>query len=270
MVASRRTGLVDSHCHLNSPSIEDDILNVVARAKQSGVSHMLTICTKMDEFTEVKAIASYFEDIYCSVGVHPHEAKDHSGLGIRDLIECVSHPKVIGVGETGLDFHYDNSPRQEQIDLFRTHCSVALKTGLPLIVHSRCADEETAAILSEASAEGDLCGVIHCFTGGAQLAKEVLDLGFYISLSGIVTFPSASELRNVAQCIPLNRLLVETDAPYLAPVPMRGRSNEPAFVSYTAKSISELFGISFQDIEKQTTQNFFRLFTKALPPKDIQ
>ena len=262
--------LVDSHCHLNSPSMEDDVMNIVARAKQSGVSLMLTICTKMDEFSEVNTIASSFDDVYCSVGVHPHEAKDHRELEIRDLIGCVNHPKVIGVGETGLDFHYDNSPRQEQIDLFRIHCSAALKTGLPLIVHSRGAEEETAAILSEASAEGELCGVIHCFTGGTQLAREVLDLGFYISLSGIVTFPSASELRNVAQSIPLNRLLVETDAPYLAPVPMRGRSNEPAFVTYTAKSISELLGISFQDIEKNTTQNFFRLFSKALPPKEIK
>jgi len=258
--------LVDSHCHLSHPDLVADIDAVVGQARAAGVGTMLNICTRLDEFAAVQGIAEHYADIYCSVGVHPHEASDHRDLTATQLGKLAAHPRVVAIGETGLDYYYDNSPREDQVAGFRTHCQAARDTGLPLVVHSRDADDETASILAEAAATGSIGGVIHCFTGSPALAQAALDLGFYISFSGILTFKKADDLRAIATTAPLDRLLVETDAPYLAPVPMRGQRNEPAFVTHTAAALAELHGISAQALHERTTANFFRLFAKTSPP----
>ncbi len=258
--------LVDSHCHLDYLAKDGDLDEVVGRARDAGVATLLTICTKLSEFDEIRGIADRFENVFCSVGVHPHEAKLEGQQTPARLIELVRSPKVVGIGETGLDFYYEHSPRGEQETSFRTHILAARETGLPLIVHSRDADDETVAILREEFADGPFKGVIHCFTAGPALADAVLELGFYISLAGIVTFNKADALREIAARVPLERLLVETDAPYLAPVPKRGKRNEPAFVIHTAEKLAEIKQVEVEVLARTTTENFFTLFSKANGP----
>ncbi len=254
--------LVDSHCHLDyaAPEARPEI---IARARRAGVRTMLTICTKLAEFETVRAIADSDPDIWCSVGVHPHEAAAERSADCASIVARAGHPKVVGIGETGLDFYYEHSPRPRQAELFRAHAAAAIETGLPLIVHTRDADPETIEILRE---ERPPNGVIHCFSTGRELAEAAIEIGFYISISGIVTFKSAESLRTIVRALPIERLLIETDAPYLAPVPMRGKANEPAFVSYTAAAVAALKGLSVETLAEQTTDNFFRLFRKAVPP----
>lgn len=258
--------LVDSHCHLDFPDFADERDAVVGRAHDAGVGTLVTICTKISEFPAVAAIAERYPAVWCSVGIHPHEAAHQPATPTADLVERARHPKVVGIGETGLDFHYDHSPRDRQREVFRAHIAAARESGLPLIVHSREADEETVTLLAEGAAAGPLTGVIHCFSSGAYLAEEVLKLGFYISLSGILTFRKATELQAVARTLPADRILVETDSPYLAPVPHRGRRNEPAFVADTARFLAGLRGEEPEAVAAQTTENFFRLFSRARRP----
>jgi TatD DNase family protein len=258
--------LVDSHCHLDYYKEEDGELDaVVSRARAAGVATMVTIGTRISEFERVRQIAERYDDIYCTVGIHPHEAASEPAVNVERLVELTKHPKVIGIGETGLDFYYDHSPRDRQIEVFRTHIAAAREAGLPLIVHSRGADAETAEILQSGASGGVLSGLIHCFSTTRQLSDKALKIGFLISLSGILTFKNAAELREIAQEIPIDRLLVETDAPYLAPVPHRGKRNEPAFVAHTANHLAELRGMAPADLAAATTANFFRLFTKVRP-----
>jgi TatD DNase family protein len=254
--------LVDSHCHLDyaAPEARPEI---IARARRAGVATLVTICTKLSEFSSVEAIAEADPDIWCSVGVHPHEAAAEPDADTARLVELASHSKVVGIGETGLDFYYDHSPRERQAQAFRAHAQAARETGLPLIVHTRDADPETAAILAE---EKPPAGVIHCFSTGRELAEKSLELGFYISLAGIVTFKKAAGLREIVRDLPLERLLIETDAPYLAPVPMRGKTNEPAFIVHTAAQVAEIKGLSVAELARRTSDNFFTLFSKARRP----
>ena len=255
--------LIDSHCHLDFPELASDESGVLARARTAGVAGMLTIGTRLDRFAGVRAIAERHANIWCSVGVHPHEAKEEGQRTPDRLVEATRHPKVIGIGETGLDFYYEHSPRAEQAESFRAHIAAARQTGLPLIVHTRDADAETGDILEEEFAQGAYGGLIHCFSSGRRVAERALALGLYVSISGIVTFKAASDLRDIVRDIPLDRLLVETDAPYLAPVPRRGKTNEPAFVAHTAAKVAELKGVSPAELAAATTDNFFRLFAKA-------
>jgi TatD DNase family protein len=255
--------LVDSHCHLDFPDFAAEREAIIARARAAGVETMLTIGTRLDEFPGVRTIAEAHDEVWCSVGAHPHEAKDHAELLPEELIGLTAHPKVVGIGETGLDFHYDLSPRDIQEQVFRTHIAASHMTGLPLIIHAREADHEVARILEE---ERPPPGVMHCFSSGRALAEAALALGFYISISGIVTFRNAEELRAIVRDVPLDRLLVETDAPYLAPVPYRGKRNEPAFVAATAAAVADLKGLEPEALAAVTSANFFRLFGKARPP----
>jgi TatD DNase family protein len=254
--------LVDSHCHLDFADFEPERDAVIARARAAGVASMLTICTRLDQFAGVRAIAEAHKGIWCSVGAHPHEAADHAALLSDQLLAEADHPRVVGIGETGLDFHYDLSPRDIQERVFRIHIAASRASGLPLIIHAREADREIARILEE---ERPPPGVMHCFSSGRGLAEAALDLGFYVSISGIVTFRNADELRAIVRDLPLDRLLVETDAPYLAPVPYRGKRNEPAFVAATAAAVAALKGIPPSELAAVTRENFFRLFTKASP-----
>lgn len=255
--------LVDSHCHLDMPEFAGELDAVIARAGDAGIGHMLTICTRVGRFQDVLAIAERYDNVFCSVGVHPHNAADEPDVGPDRLVELTRHPKVVGIGETGLDFHYDNSPRDVQERSFRAHIRAARESGLPLIVHTRDADAALARVLGEEAAEGPFAGLIHCFSAGQALADRVLELGLYISFSGIVTFNKADELRDVARRVPVERILVETDAPYLAPVPKRGKRNEPAFTAFTAARVAELKGLEADAFARATTDNFFRLFAKA-------
>jgi TatD DNase family protein len=255
--------LVDSHCHLDYATSEERP-EILARARRAGVSTLLTIGTKISEFPAVRAIAESDPDIWCSVGIHPHEVEDEGDEALTRLVALTQHPKVVGIGETGLDFYYEHSPRERQATAFRAHCAAARETGLPIIVHTRDADPETIAILAE---ERPPAGVIHCFSTGRELAEKALDLGFYISLSGIVTFKNAEDLRATVRDLPLDRLLVETDAPYLAPMPLRGKRNEPAFIIHTAARVAELKGVSSDELSRVTSENFFRLFAKVQPPR---
>ena len=255
--------LVDSHCHLDFPSLQADMDGVMARAADAGIGTMVTICTRVDDFPTILGIAEAYDHVYCSVGLHPHDADQEPDLSTARLVDLAGHDKVVGIGETGLDFHYDQSPRELQATLFRRHIAAARETGLPLIVHSRAADDEMIAILRDEADKGAFPGVLHCFSSGPELARAALNLNFYISFSGIVTFKKADEVRAVAAETPLDRLLVETDAPYLAPVPHRGKDNEPAFVANTAAKLAEMRGMTPAEMAGQTTDNFFRLFTKA-------
>ncbi|MFZ5608639.1 MAG: TatD family hydrolase [Pseudomonadota bacterium] len=258
--------LVDSHCHLNYGAMKDDIAGVIARAEAAGVKTLLAINARLAEFEEVRAIAQGAPHVWASVGVHPHEAAAEPDIESAALLSRAAHPKVIGIGETGLDYYYEHAPRAMQQANFRAHIAAARDSGLPLIVHSRDAEDDTAAILREEMAKGAFAGVIHCFTASAALAHAALELGFYISLSGILTFKSAGDLQAIAADIPRDRLLVETDAPYLAPVPLRGRPCEPAYVVHTARFLAALRREAFADLAAATTENFFRLFTKARAP----
>jgi TatD DNase family protein len=253
--------LVDSHCHLDFAD-EAARPEIIARARRAGVRTLLTISTKLEEFGVVRAIAESDPDIWCSVGVHPHEAEVEPASA-ETLVELTQHPKVVGIGETGLDFYYEHAPRQQQTEIFRAHLSAARATGLPIIVHTRDADPETIAILEETRPPA---GVIHCFSTGRALAEHALALGFYISISGIATFKNAQALRDIIRDLPLERLLVETDAPYLAPVPLRGKTNEPAFITHTAALVAQIKGVTPDELARVTSENFFRLFAKARPP----
>ncbi|MDE2112338.1 MAG: TatD family hydrolase [Alphaproteobacteria bacterium] len=259
--------LVDSHCHLEFPDLISDIDAVVARAREAGVGVCVSISTKLETFPRVREVAARFDDVWCSVGVHPHEAEAETLSDAEPLIAHAADPKVAGIGETGLDYFYDHAPRARQAANFRAHIDAARRTGLPLIVHTRDADDDTIAILREETAKGAFTGVLHCFTGTKRLADAALALGFYISVSGIITFKKAEALRAVLKDVPLDRLLVETDAPYLAPIPHRGKRNEPSFVVHTAAALAELKGVSPGEIANATTENFFRLFTKVARPQ---
>ncbi|MCH8998364.1 MAG: TatD family hydrolase [Proteobacteria bacterium] len=254
--------LVDSHCHLDYLERDGDLDEVVARARAAGVGALITICTKLSEFDRVRAIAERFDEVTCSVGVHPHEAADEGLSDPARLVELAAHAKVVGIGETGLDYYYEHAPRARQQDSFRAHIRAARLARLPVIVHSRDADADTIAILREAQAEGPFTGVIHCFTAGPELARAALDLGLYISVAGIVTFKKAEALRATLGEVPLDRLLVETDAPYLAPVPKRGKRNEPAYVVHTAAALAEVKGVSVPELTRITGDNVFHLFAK--------
>ncbi len=258
--------LVDSHCHLDFPQLSADLDGVVARAEAAGVGLMLTISTALSRFDRVLAIAEKYDNIYCSVGVHPHEAETEPDTVARQLIERARHPKVVGIGETGLDYFYEHSPRDIQQHVFREHIKAARETGLPLIVHTRDADDDTTRILAEEMGQGAYPGLIHCFSSSRELAEKSVELGLYISISGIATFKKAEELRDTIRGLPLDRLLVETDAPYLAPIPHRGRDNEPSFVVHTANIVAGLKDVSPEALAARTTDNFFRLFGKVPRP----
>lgn len=258
--------LVDSHCHLDFDDLNSDLDDVLTRAEEAGIGQMVTISTKMSTFERVRAIAETHDNIYCTVGVHPHEADTEGDVSTERLIELSQHERVIGIGETGLDYYYEHAPRQEQKASFRRHIDAARQTGLPLIVHTRDADDDMAEILSDEMEKGAFPGLLHCFSSGSPLATTALDLGLYVSFSGILTFKTAEEVREAARLTPLDRLLVETDAPFLAPVPNRGKSNEPSFVSHTAAKLAEVKGVTPDEIADITTDNFYRLFTKANRP----
>ncbi|MSP90094.1 MAG: TatD family deoxyribonuclease [Alphaproteobacteria bacterium] len=258
--------LVDSHCHLDFADFESERDEIVARARRAGVGLIVTICTKVSEFDRVLAIAERYDDVYCSVGIHPHEAAAEPAVDAARLIELARHPRVVGIGETGLDYFYEHSPRADQARSFRAHIAAARATGLPLIVHTRDADYDMAEILREEQARGSFSGVLHCFSSGQALAETAIGLGLYISMSGIVTFKKADALRTTVAAMPTERLLVETDAPYLAPIPNRGRRNEPAFVIHTAAEVGRIKGLGAAEIADVTTRNFLRLFTKIAPP----
>tara|TARA_B100000686_G_C16676007_1_gene909168 strand:- start:8 stop:790 length:783 start_codon:yes stop_codon:yes gene_type:complete len=255
--------LVDSHCHLDFPDFEGQLDDVITRASNAGVKFMVTICTELSKFDQVLNVANSYENIWCTAGVHPHNAAAESRISSRTLLSKAKNRKVIAFGETGLDFHYNLSPRKQQIALFRQHIEAAREAGLPLVIHSRDADEVLVRVLENEYRTGAFTGVIHCFSGSSKLAEAVLKLGLYISVSGIVTFKNAQDLRNIIKTIPMDRLLVETDAPYLAPVPHRGKRNEPAFTALTASKVAELKDVNLDILASSTTRNFFRLFTKA-------
>lgn len=255
--------LVDSHCHLDFPEFTDELDEVVARARSVGVGMMLTINTHITRFSQVLAVAERFPEIYCTVGIHPHEAGTEPAADVDALIRLAEHPKVVGFGETGLDYYYDKSPRDRQRDSFRTHIAAARRTGLPVVIHTRDADDDMASILADEMGKGAFTGLVHCFSSGQELAEIALNLGLYISVSGIVTFKKAEALQAVIAAVPLDRLLVETDCPFLAPIPYRGKRNEPAYVTHTAAKLAELKGVGAAELAQVTTANFRRLFNKV-------
>lgn len=254
---------IDSHCHLNYKGLVEDQAAVLAGARAAGVSGMLNISTREREWADVIGLAEREDDVWASVGIHPHEADAHVDIDTGKLVDQAGHPRVIGVGETGLDYYYDHSDRAQQQRSFRAHIGASRETGLPLIVHTRDAEEDTAAILSEEMGKGAFPALIHCFTASQAFAGAMLELGLSISLSGIVTFKNARDLQAVAMTIPEDRLLIETDAPFLAPVPHRGRPCQPAFVADTARFLADLRGTSVEQLAAATSDNFFRLFAKA-------
>jgi TatD DNase family protein len=256
---------IDSHCHLNYKGLVEDQAGVLDRARAAGVSGMLSISTRAAEWDDVIGVAEREGDVWASVGIHPHDADSHVEIETAALVEKSEHARVIGIGETGLDFYYDRSDRARQRTSFRNHIAAARQTRLPLIVHTRDAEEDTAAILTDEMGKGAFSGVIHCFTASAEFAHKALDLGLYISLSGIVTFKNARDLQDTARQLPLDRLLIETDSPFLAPVPHRGRPCEPAFVADTARFVAELRGMPVEALAEVTSANFHTLFAKASP-----
>ena len=255
--------LIDSHCHLNYEGLVERQAEVLENARNRGVAGFLNISTRRREWSEIIGLAEREPDVWASVGVHPHEADNHPDLGAAALVEGTNHPRVIAIGECGLDYYYDKSDRAAQRERFQAHIDAAHQTGLPLVVHTREAEEDTAEILTSAVKEGDVTGVLHCFTGSAELARKGLDLGFYISLSGIVTFKNAQDLQETAKWLPADQMLVETDSPFLAPVPHRGQKCEPAFVADTASFVAGLRGEDPEQLAETTTANFFKLFKKA-------
>lgn len=255
---------VDSHCHLNYKGLVEQERGVLDRARAAGVGAMLNISTRENEWDAVIGLAEREQGVWASVGIHPHEADQHDDITSEKLIEKSQNPRVVGIGETGLDYYYDYSDREQQKVCFRQHIIAARETGLPIIVHTRDAEDDTAQILSEEMERGAYPGVIHCFTASADFARTALDLGLYISLSGIVTFKNAKDLRAIAKSIPENRLLIETDSPFLSPVPHRGKTCEPAFVSNTAQFLADLKNVPIEELAEKSTENFFKLFNKAL------
>lgn len=258
--------LVDSHCHLDFPDFAEERAAIVARALAAGVGRMVTISTRVRRFQQILEIAEAFEEVYCSIGTHPHNAAEELDVSADELVKLSAHPKVVAIGEAGLDYFYDRAPRDAQAQGFRTHIAAARQTGLPLVIHSRDADDDMAAILEEETGKGAFPFILHCFSSGRRLAEVGVALGGYVSFSGILTFKNSAELRAVAKDVPRDRLLVETDAPYLAPIPHRGKRNEPAYVANTAKMLAETIGVSEAEIAAITTDNVFRLFTKMPRP----
>lgn len=262
--------LVDSHCHLDYLQRDGrDLTEVVSAAGRVGVGTLVTICTKVTEFETIRAIAEEHDNVWCTVGIHPHEAESEPEVTAERLIQLADHPKVVGIGETGLDYFYEHSPREAQQKSFRAHIAAARETGLPLIVHTRDADEDTVAIMEDEMGKGAYPGVIHCFSSSKWLAERSVAMGMAISISGILTFKKAEELREAVAAVPAENLLVETDSPYLAPVPKRGKQNEPAFVVHTAERLAELKGMTGSELATVTTDNFFRLFSKTVRPEGI-
>jgi TatD DNase family protein len=255
--------LIDSHCHLDFPELEGELDAVLGRARAAGVGLMVTISTRVHRFNELRGLVEAHDNVFCSVGTHPHNAAEEPDIMVEELVELARHPKVVAIGEAGLDYHYDNSPRDMQKKSFRIHIAAARETGLPLIIHAREADAHIARMLEEETKKGAFPFVLHCFTGGPDLARRGLALGGSISFSGVITFKNAEPLRDIALAVPSDRLLVETDAPYLAPEPMRGKTNEPAFVVHTAARLAALRGVRETEMARMTTENFFRLFKKV-------
>jgi TatD DNase family protein len=255
--------LIDSHCHLDFPDFSGELDAVVGRARAVGIARIVTISTRIKRHAEVLAIAERFPEVYCSVGTHPHHAHEELDIGVDELIARTRHPKVVAIGEAGLDYHYDNSPRAAQEQGLRNHIAAARATGLPLVIHSRDADADMARMLEEETAKGAFPAVLHCFTGGRELAERAIALGLFISFTGILTFKKSDDLRAIAQSLAADRILVETDAPYLAPGRYRGKRNEPAFVVETANVLAQTRSVSPEEIARQTTENVFRLFRKV-------
>ena len=258
--------LVDSHCHLDFPDFADDLAGIVARAEASGVGRMVTISTRVKKLPDLVAIAERFPNVYCSVGTHPHHADEEDGITTEELVKLAQHPKVVAFGEAGLDYFYEMGSRPAQERGFRAHIAAARETGLPLVIHTREADEDCGKILEDEMGKGAFRAVLHCYTGGRDLAMKAIDLGLMISFTGILTFKKSQTLRDLAAELPADRIMVETDSPYLAPGKYRGKRNEPAYVVETAKVLAEVRGVSLDEIARQTTENFFRLFGKVPAP----
>lgn len=257
--------LIDSHCHLDFPELAADRAGVLVRAKAAGIDGMVTISTHVEKFATYAAIAEEHANIWCSVGTHPHHADEELHIQTADLVRLSAHPRCIAIGEAGLDYFYDNAPKEAQETGMRRHIAAARETGLPLVIHARSADARTALILEEETARGAFPFLLHCYTGGMELARTALALGGYISFSGIITFKTAEAIREVAAMVPADRYLVETDAPYLAPIPHRGATNEPSYVAHTAARLAEVRGVTLAEVGAETTANFYRLFSKASP-----
>lgn len=257
--------LVDSHCHLDFPDFAAELDAIVGRARAAGVGRMVTISTRVRRFAQIEAITQRFDDVWCSIGTHPHQAAEEPDVTVADLVKIAAGAKVVAIGEAGLDYHYDNSPREAQERGFRTHIAAARETGLPLVIHAREADDDIARILEEESGKGAFPFVLHCFTGGPDLARRGVALGGYVSFSGILTFKNSEVLREVAAELPEDRLLVETDAPFLSPAPYRGKRNEPSYVVETARVLAEVRNVDEDAVAASTTANFFRLFNKVKP-----
>jgi TatD DNase family protein len=260
--------LVDSHCHLDFPDFAEERAAIVARALAAGVGRMVTISTRVKRFQQIIEIAESFGEIYCSVGTHPHNAAEELDVTADELVRLSGHPKVVAIGEAGLDYFYDHAPRDAQAEGLRTHIAAARRTGLPLVIHSRDADGDMASILEDETGKGAFPFILHCFSSGRRLAEIGVSLGGYVSFSGILTFKNSAELRAIAADVPHDRLLVETDAPYLAPIPFRGKRNEPAYVAHTARVLAETIGVSEAEVADLTTNNFFRLFGKMPRPAE--
>jgi TatD DNase family protein len=254
--------LIDTHCHLDFPDFEAERDEIIERARQAGVTQMVTISTWVKRFETILAIAEKYENVFCSVGTHPHNADEELDITTEDLVRLSAHPKVVAIGEAGLDYFYDNAPREAQAEGLHRHIAAARETGLPLVIHSRSADDDMAAILTEEAGKGAFPFLLHCFSSGAELARVGVELGGYVSFSGILTFPKSQELRDIAKTVPRDRLIVETDAPYLAPKPFRGKRNEPAYVAHTADVLAETIGVSKDEIAEITTENALRIFSK--------
>ncbi|RJF70016.1 TatD family hydrolase [Rhodopseudomonas palustris] len=258
--------LVDSHCHLDFPDFADDLAGIVARAEASAVGRMVTISTRVRKLPDLLAIAERFPNVYCSVGTHPHHADEEDGITTDELVKLAQHPKVVAFGEAGLDYFYEHGSRDAQERGFRAHIAAARETGLPLVIHTREADEDCGRILEDEMGRGAFRAVLHCYTGGRELAMKAIDLGLLISFTGIVTFKKSQSLRDLAAELPADRIMVETDAPYLAPGKYRGKRNEPSYVVETAKVLAETRGVTLDELAQQTTENFFRLFGKVPAP----
>lgn len=258
--------IVDSHCHLDYEGLAERLPEVLARAEAAGVGLMVSIGTRVRQFERLLKIAEAHDNVFCTVGTHPHNAHEELDVTVAQLVELARHPKVVGIGEAGLDYHYDFSPKPAQAQGFRAHIAAARETGLPLVIHAREADADMAAILEEEMGKGAFKPLLHCFTSGAELARRGLALGAHVSFSGILTYKNAEDLRAVAATVPMDRLLVETDAPYLAPVPYRGKTNEPGFVVKTLEQLARVKGVEAAAVAKATNDNFFRLFSKIPRP----
>jgi TatD DNase family protein len=255
--------LVDSHCHLDFPDFAEDRAGVVARAHEAGVGLMISISTRVRRFAKIRAIVEAHESVFGSVGTHPHQAAEEPDVTTEELVRLSQHPKIVAIGEAGLDYHYDKSPRDQQAASFRRHIAAARETGLPLVIHARSADEDMIRILEEETGKGAFPAVLHCFSSGAELARRGVELGLYVSFSGILTFRNSQDIRDIAAEVPEDRILVETDAPFLAPIPHRGKTNEPAFTAHTAAVLADVRGWTAEFTAERTTRNFARLFSKV-------